>query len=158
MFYPHLETLIPLIASCANEQFYKVGAIALTALQSLIIVLKPVAETSTDPTSYIEQIYTVISAKLRLNDIDQEVKERAIASTGILLSTFGSKLAHHLNEVLPVLLDRLKNEMTRQITVQSFCVIVAGNNQVNLSTVLDDLLVQLSEFLRKNQRALRVIK
>jgi hypothetical protein len=128
----------------------------LTALQSLIVVLKPVADTSADYSKFVEQIYSVISAKLRLNDIDQEVKERAIASTGILLSTFGSKLTHHLAEVLPILLERLKNEMTRQITVQSFSVIVSSNNQVNLSTILDELLVQLAEFLRKNQRALRV--
>lgn len=46
--------------------------------------------------------------------------------------------------------------MTRQITVQSFGVIVANNSQVDLSSVMNELLNQLSEFLRKNQRALRV--
>lgn len=45
--------------------------------------------------------------------------------------------------------------MTRQITVQS-CVIVASGDQVNLAPIMDDLLSQLAEFLRKNQRALRV--
>lgn len=73
------------------------------------------------------------------------------------MSTFGLKVANRSNEILPILIDRLRNEMTRQITVQSFCVIVASGNQVNLSPIMNELLVQLSEFLRKNHRALRVI-
>lgn len=156
IFYPHLDVLIPLISDCANETFYKVGSVALTVLQSLVIVLKPLLGTSVNFMPYVEEIYKAVISKLRLNDIDQEVKERAIASTGILLSTFGANLTHHMDNILPILSDRLKNEMTRQITVQSFCVIVSSNGQVNLSKVLPDLLNSLSEFLRKNQRALRV--
>jgi cullin-associated NEDD8-dissociated protein 1 len=124
-------------------------------MQSLIVILKPLAGSSPDCLKYVEQICDVVISKLRLNDIDQEVKERAIGTTGILLSTFGANVTHHLNSILPILLDRVRNEMTRQITVQSFVVVAAGN-QVNLAPIMNDLLTQLAEFLRKNQRALRV--
>ncbi|KAI6237157.1 hypothetical protein M3Y95_00235700 [Aphelenchoides besseyi] len=156
IFLPQLDTLVPLITNSVNEPFYKIGSVSLLVLQSLIVILRHLHDTGHNIDKYIEQIYSVIIGKLKVNDIDQEVKERSIASTGILLSSFGSKLSGHLNEILPLLVDRLRNEMTRHITVQTFAVIVGGIDEVNLSNVLQDLLMHLSEFLRKNQRGLRI--
>ncbi|KAI6186489.1 hypothetical protein M3Y98_00138100 [Aphelenchoides besseyi] len=156
VFLPQLDTLVPLITNSVNEPFYKIGSVSLLVLQSLIVILRHLHDTGHNVDKYIEQIYWVIIGKLKVNDIDQEVKERSIASTGILLSTFGSKLSGHLNEILPLLVDRLRNEMTRHIAVQTFAVIVGGIDEVDLSNVLQDLLMHLSEFLRKNQRGLRI--
>ena len=61
-----------------------------------------------------------------------------------------------LENMLPLLLDRLRNEMTRHVAVQTFLIVVNGIDQISLATVLPELLQLLSEFLRKNQRALRV--
>ncbi|KAI6242062.1 hypothetical protein M3Y99_00283300 [Aphelenchoides fujianensis] len=143
IFRQHLDTLVPLITKSVNEGFYKVGSVALLVLQSLIVVLRQLAAEGLAVDTHVEEIY-------------REVKERAIASAGILLSNFGSKLARHVGEILPLLADRLRNEMTRHIAVQAFCVIVGGTDAVDLSPVVSDLLVQLADFLRKNQRGLRV--
>ncbi|KAI6228822.1 hypothetical protein M3Y99_01191200 [Aphelenchoides fujianensis] len=139
VFRQHLNTLVPLITK-----------------SSLIVVLRQLAGEGLAVDAHVEEIYRVIYSKLQMNDIDQEVKERSIASAGILLSNFGSKLAAHVGVILSLLADRLRNEMTRHIAVQAFCVIVGGTDAVDLSPVVSDLLVQLADFLRKNQRGLRV--
>lgn len=152
MFAPHLDVLVDVTVRCVNDPFYKVSSAALTLIQPLILVLKHTGEQD----KYLDVIYNVIWEKLPLSDIDQEVKERAIASAGILLAAFGEKLSQRLSVILPVLLEKLSNEMTRATTVQAFCVIVNSNEKVDLSSILESLLSHLADFLRKNQRALRV--
>lgn len=58
--------------------------------------------------------------------------------------------------MLPLLLDRLRNEMTRHVAVQTLLIVVNGQDQISLSPILSDMLQLLAGFLRKNQRALRV--
>uniref|UniRef100_A0A1I7RSB0 TIP120 domain-containing protein n=2 Tax=Bursaphelenchus xylophilus TaxID=6326 RepID=A0A1I7RSB0_BURXY len=152
VFVSHFESLVAIIIKCVNESFYKVSAAALIVLQSLIIVLKRTGEGE----KYLESIYNVIVSKLKVGDIDQEVKERSIAAGGVLLSSFGAELGPKLEEILPLLLDKINNEITRPTTVQAFCVIVNSSETIDLSLVLDNLLLQLSDFLRKNQRALKI--
>jgi len=54
------------------------------------------------------------------------------------------------------LFERLRNEMTRLVTVRSINTIVDSNAKIELQPFLPDLLTLCSEFLRKNQRSLRV--
>lgn len=56
--------------------------------------------------------------RLEANDIDQEIKECAITAMGTILSFLGDKLVANLPRVLPLLLDRLKNEITRMPTMK----------------------------------------
>lgn len=57
---------------------------------------------------------------------------------------------------LPILLERLRNEMTRLVTVKALTTIVNSPLKINLGAILPDVLPLLAEFLRKNQRALKV--
>lgn len=52
----------------------------------------------------------------------QEVKECAISCMGLVISTFGDNLREELPTCLPVLVDRMGNEITRLIAVKvCFC-------------------------------------
>lgn len=46
--------------------------------------------------------------------------------------------------------------MTRQVTVKALALIVSGSLKIDLSLIISDVLPLLSEFLRKNQRTLRI--
>lgn len=156
--HAHMPVLVPLIVRAVGDSFYKVSAEALTVTLSLIRVLRPSQPSACmlDFTPFVGSIYEAVADKLKATDIDQEVKEKAIASTGLLIATFGDFLSDKLASCLPVLLDRLRNEMTRLVTVKALTTIVNSSLKINLGIILPEALPLLAEFLRKNQRALKI--
>lgn len=82
------------------------------------------------------QIYIATLKRLKTADIDQEVKERAIACMGQILAHFGDSLYNELHECLPIFLDRLKNEITRLTTVKALTCIAASPLRVDLTLIL----------------------
>lgn len=57
--------------------------------------------------------------------------------------------------LLQVLLDRLRNEITRLTAVKAFASIAQSSLRLDLSPVLEPLLAELTSFLRKANRVLR---
>lgn len=64
-------------------------------------------------------MYECTFNKLKAADIDQEVKERAITCMGQIVHTFGDQMQNELQVTLPLLLDRLRNEITRLTCVKA---------------------------------------
>uniref|UniRef100_I1NXN6 Uncharacterized protein n=1 Tax=Oryza glaberrima TaxID=4538 RepID=I1NXN6_ORYGL len=85
---------------------------------------------SPDYRPYIGPIYKAILARLanQDQDQDQEVKECAISCMSLALSTFGDGLQRELPACLPVLVDRMGNEITRLTAVK----IVESNDDLTL--------------------------
>ena len=54
-----------------------------------------------------------------------------------------------------VLLERLRNEITRLTAVKAFALIAQSSLNLDLSPVLEPLLAELTSFLRKANRVLR---
>ncbi|VDN94136.1 unnamed protein product [Brugia pahangi] len=156
--HAYMDVLVPLIVRAVSEQFYKVSAEALTVTTSLIRVLRPVASErgNFDYSPYVDSIYEAIIGKLKATDIDQEVKEKAITAAGLLVATFGDFLKEKLPTCLPIFLDRLRNEMTRLVTVKALTVIVNSPLSISLHSILSDVLLLLAEYLRKNHRTLKI--
>lgn len=92
---------------------------------------------------YVHPIYDAIMSRLTNQDQDQvhscshemflcyccyflclpfvqEVKECAISCMGLVVSTFGDNLGHRLPACLPVLVDRMGNEITRLTAVKVY--------------------------------------
>ncbi|VDN24737.1 unnamed protein product [Gongylonema pulchrum] len=147
MLHKHMNMLTPLVVRAVGEPFYKVAAEALTVTVSLIRVLRPCVFQSAkiDCSPYVNSIY------------DAEVKEKAITAAGLLISTFGDHLEEKLPICLSIFLDRLRNEMTRLVTVKALTAIVCSPLVISMENILSNTLLLLAEFLRKNQRALKVI-
>lgn len=68
--------------------------------------------------SYVRPIYSAVEKRLTAQDQDQEVKESAIIATGLVISILGDKLQSELPTSLNLLLDRLRNEITRLTAVK----------------------------------------
>ncbi|XP_021566314.1 cullin-associated NEDD8-dissociated protein 2-like [Carlito syrichta] len=156
-FHPHLPTLLPPVIACVADPFYKIAAEALLVLQELVRALWPLDRPRTlDPEPYIGEMSAATLARLRATDLDQEVKERAISCMGHLVGHLGDKLGHDLEPTLLLLLDRLRNEITRLPAVKALTLVAVSPLQLDLQPILAAALPVLASFLRKNQRALRL--
>jgi len=68
---------------------------------------------------------------------------------------FPSRLTAEVPTTLQLFLDRLRNEITRLTAVKSLDA-MARSGKVSLSTILDKAVPVLANFLRKNQRSLKI--
>ncbi|KAG7173279.1 Cullin-associated NEDD8-dissociated protein 1-like, partial [Homarus americanus] len=157
VFHPHIGELLPPVVTCVADPFYKITAEALLVLQQIVKVIRPLdLASSFDFTPYTGDLYHCTLARLRAADLDQEVKERAIACMGQIISHLGDHLQGELGTCLPIFLDRLRNEITRLTTVKALTKVAASPLRIDLRPILGDALPVLASFLRKNQRALKL--
>ncbi|OMO65586.1 Armadillo-like helical [Corchorus olitorius] len=159
VFHPYVKVKAALsspVLSVVGERYYKVTAEALRVCGELVRVVRPNLEGSGfDFTPYVHPLYNAIMSRLTNQDQDQEVKECAISCMGLVISTFGDNLGAELPACLPVLVDRMGNEITRLTAVKAFAVIAASPLRIDLSCVLEHVIAELTGFLRKANRALR---
>ncbi|KAG6452371.1 hypothetical protein O3G_MSEX007598 [Manduca sexta] len=167
---PHVAALLPAVLACVHDPFYKVTAEALRVLQALVKVMRPLDNVEgvegeervhlepppEELQQFIPAMYECTLVRLRATDMDQEVKERAIAACGQLLCHFGDYLQNELPVCLPILLERLRNEITRLTTVKALTKIASSPLRIDLRPILSDAVPILGSFLRKNQRALKL--
>lgn len=160
VFHPHVPTLVPPIELAVDDPFYKITSEALLVTQQLVKVIRPMEEgqSSFDPRSFVDVLYASTLRRLKAADLDQEVKERAIASMAQIIANAGDLLsADKLSTALPIFLDRLRNEITRLTTVKSLSLIAHSPLRIQLDQILaGDGVGILSTFLRKNQRPLKL--
>ncbi|KAJ6798880.1 cullin-associated NEDD8-dissociated protein 1 isoform X2 [Iris pallida] len=156
VFHPYIEALSNPVLSAVRERYYKVTAEALRVCGELVRVLRPNFETCTfDFRPYVRPTYNAILTRLANQDQDQEVKECAISCMSLVISTFGDNLQPELSTCLPILVDRMGNEITRLTAVKAFGVIANSPLRIDLSCVLEQVLSELTAFLRKANRPLR---
>lgn len=176
VFHPHIQVLVPLIVNSVFDPFYKIATEALSVLQQLVKVIRPLGElncltflirnliaftfvevqTSLDFTPFVQELYGCTLQKLRSPEVDQEVKERAIACMGQIISNMGDALQPELGTCLPIFMERLLNEVTRLSSVKALTMIAASPLCITLTPILNDVIPALGTFLRKNQRALKL--
>ncbi|XP_068108853.1 cullin-associated NEDD8-dissociated protein 1-like [Hyperolius riggenbachi] len=156
-FKPHLPALLPPVVTCISDPFYKITSEALMVAQQLVRVIRPLDQAqSSQPSPYTKELFVATLKRLQATDIDQEVKERALSCMGHLISHLGDQLGNDLQPTLQLILERLRNEITRLIAVKVFTLIAGSPLKIDLRPLLKDALPILASFLRKNQRALRL--
>ncbi|KAI8987133.1 armadillo-type protein [Pilobolus umbonatus] len=163
--YPSLGRFAPIVIQSTSDKFYKIKSEAFLVCIELIRAIRPidsasstVPEISEEYASFILQIYQITLEILNTNDADQEVKERSIMCLGITLAQASDILGNAQIQAWNVLLDRLRNEVTRLITVKTLTVI-AQSPLVTGSEVQKYILTAIDEIallLRKSNRPLRI--
>lgn len=163
VFHQHIPMLVPLVVHAVFDPFYKIATEALLVLQQLVKVVRPLEAITApsgavvfDVTPFVGQLYSATLQKLKATDVDQEVKERAIACMGQIIANMGDLLQSELSTCLPIFMERLQNEVTRLSCVKALTMIAASPLRIDLIPILNDVLPALGTFLRKNQRALKL--
>lgn len=127
VFHPYIHTILPPVVQIVGDSFYKITAEALSVLQELVKVIRPLnAQINFDFRPFVHDIYMCTLQRLKQSDIDQEVKEKAICTMGQIITNLGDHLTGELHVCLPLFLDRLKNEITRLQTVKALTKIAAS--------------------------------
>lgn len=87
-----------------------------------------------------------------MQEVDQKVKESAIACMGQILATMGDVLAQELSVCLPLFLERLRNEVTRLSAVQALTMIAASSLPLDLGSILPQTMPLLGSVFCENQQ------
>ncbi|KAG9293713.1 hypothetical protein G9A89_019050 [Geosiphon pyriformis] len=170
VFHKHLDRLCLPIINSVSDKFYKITSEAFLVCIELVKVIRPIEYSLVSKSysyqplepnfqKYILQVYNVTIARLRTLDVDQEVKERSILCLGVLLSQTGDNLKSQLPECMPILLERLRNEVTRLTAVKTFTSVADSPVCYDDPHVTKTILSAVGEvaiLLRKSQRQLKV--
>lgn len=168
-FGKHLNALFPLVAEATTDQYFKGNCATnqscffhhLTTFPLITVVSEAlrlcsamvVAAGATNQPDFVVKVYGCVKPQMQALDIDQAVKEAAIAATALVVATIGAKTPD-LSEVLKTLSERLNNEITRQAAVNAVCVI-SDSKLPEFKLVLADSVRKLASFLRKANRSLK---
>jgi cullin-associated NEDD8-dissociated protein 1 len=157
LFHPYLDSIAIPIIKCNQDNFYKIASDALLVSQQLAKILRSALTAGIDCGKYVESLYNSVFIRLKQTDIDQEVKERAIFCIAQIICYLGDLLNDDLlNNCWPILIERLKNEITRLTTVKSIHTIFESKTKVNLCILFPEALPLIASFLRKNYRTLKL--
>jgi cullin-associated NEDD8-dissociated protein 1 len=108
-----------------------------------------------DAAPFVRPLFDAILRHLRAHDIDSEIKKAAITSMGLLLAYLGDLVADNLPAVLPLFLERLRNEVTRDSVLKALTFVAESPLRVNLSSVLTPAVEELGSLLRQHARSLK---
>ncbi|KAG0170737.1 Cullin-associated NEDD8-dissociated protein 1 [Apophysomyces sp. BC1034] len=169
VLHPHLNRLCPAVIKTISDRFYKITSEAFLVCIELIKVIRPIhRDTKTGEYNisalndeykpFIMGIYTATLKVLGTSDADQEVKERSIMCLGALLGQSGDVLQSEQRQAWDVLLERMRNEVTRLVSVRTLAIVsqspVAAGGELErcVLTAVDEIAL----LLRKSDRALRI--
>lgn len=93
VFHGHIKLLVPLVVNAVGDSFYKIVTEALLVLQQMVKVIRPVdVQSDFEFAGFVPQLYECTLIKLKTPEVDQEVKDRAIACMGQLIANMGDVL------------------------------------------------------------------
>ncbi|KAI9034670.1 armadillo-type protein [Hyaloraphidium curvatum] len=163
---PFVDRLAGPVVECCDDRFYRIASEGLSCGAEMVKIIRPFGgELGKIKPGFDKHVKTLFDTAIRRlsSESDLEVKERSLLLLGTLLSQVADVLDPSLVQktVLPLLLDRLKNELTRLVTVRVIQQVaegplVASGKGVDFKPVLAELIGEIASLLRKSQRPLRV--
>ena len=146
---PHVDALAPQIFAAADDKYYKVAAEALRACMALVPVVASAVP------AHAAALSNAALSRVGTTDQDQEVKDAAIACAGATAASLGDAMGADLPRCLKLLLDRLKNEITRLAAVKAIGAVATSELNPPMGESAAAATVELAGFLRKTNRPLR---
>lgn len=146
---PHVDALAPQIFAAADDKYYKVAAEALRACRALVPVVASAVP------AHAAALSNAALSRVGATDQDQEVKDAAIACAGSTAAMLGDAMGADLPRCLKLLLDRLKNEITRLAAVKAIGAVATSELNPPMGESAAAATVELAGFLRKTNRPLR---
>jgi hypothetical protein len=155
------------VTEASRDEWYRLVAAVLRVLAVLATIIRPADvdrhtlldtnATAAARDGYAKAIYDAVVPRLNAHDIDQEVKECAIAAAGTLLAHMADapSLTGKVATMLATLTERTRSETTRIPTLRALAYIASSPLSDGFAELLVRLLPELSAFLRQASRPLR---
>lgn len=146
------EELLPFIQQSIRDDYFKITA---EGLRLAAAVVEALPENALVVRSLAEPVLD----RLRVTDIDQEVKQAAIRSIAVVLAAAHTKVsASHVSESLSLINDRMKNEVTRLPSLKALVLIAKAEHLVAIDEVriLVPICTELIGLLHKASRTLKL--
>ena len=106
----------------------------------------------------LKSLYSAISQKLTMHEIDQEVKQNSIISIAqILMVSHQHFSTQELDVIVNSFVDKLQNELTRDATLKALSLMAGSGQQgqINLQN-LSKLTPHILSLLNKNKREIHL--
>lgn len=162
VLFPTVERLLHAIIKVANEDWYKSIAEALRVVGAIIPVIRPYhadAQTYSNEFNFapfVEPIFGVVKRRLDMTELDQDIKECAISTMGVLVSHLGDHLpASELSGVLSTLHGRLASDNTRVPALRAISHIASSNAKLDLNALTNACAKDLAHFVKLQSRTSR---
>mmetsp|Transcript_16278 Transcript_16278/g.23243 ORF Transcript_16278/g.23243 Transcript_16278/m.23243 type:complete len:1324 (-) Transcript_16278:475-4446(-) len=154
-----LPSILPELCQAVQEDWYKIIAEALRVLTKIPDLMARYEDSALFSQTVASSIYAAIGDRLRAHDLDQEIKECSLSAAASLLQNLHEYLTpEERDSLLSVILERLKNEITRVSALKTLSIIASPGRtatQVDLIFILPDSVRELSSLLRQQSRTLK---
>lgn len=157
-----LQILLPEICRSVEEDWHKLVAEALRVLAEIPRLLLNGSPDCPENDLVSTSMYNAIQPRLSAHDLDQEIKECALAAAvSLLINLHQSMSDMEKNNFLSLILERSKSETTRVAAIKALAAIASGNNKsvtgnkLDLSPILADTVSVLASLLRQNSRRVK---
>jgi hypothetical protein len=167
----HLDSIVPLVSKALGDEWYRCIAEAVRVVGRIVVASRPSLHaidatpgTSSVTTprsdsatkSRIIKLLPQLYSRLQATDADQEVKEAAILTSGILVAYAGDLIgAADADNIQHVLLTRLQNEVTRTCALKSLAFIAKSPLAIDMSSILTSVVEEAAVLLRQKSRSTR---
>jgi cullin-associated NEDD8-dissociated protein 1 len=150
--------LLPELCRAVQEDWYKIIAEALLVLSEippLVMATQSTAQ-SLDPSDVASLLDSAIEGRLKAHDLDQEIKECSLRAAASLLCNLHEYLPKNKKDLLlGLILERLKNEITRVAALKTLSTIASAKNKIDMSPILEESVTELASLLRQQSRGLK---
>ncbi|WVQ80275.1 hypothetical protein IAT38_002380 [Cryptococcus sp. DSM 104549] len=119
-FADHLGQLVPALVRCMKDKLQRISFEAFGAASALAKSVRPLASSAPLPanlTQAIQQVFTATTEVLADNNVDGDVREKALGTLGALLVHEGDIFAPAYSTCLPLIISRLAAENTASAAV-----------------------------------------
>lgn len=157
------DTLMPFLASVINDGYFKVISEVIMVSSYIIEALSLMKQTNNEyieTQAFIDNVNKIgdyIFQILKINALDHEIKEKVLRASGVLVATLGDLIENKTNEILQYYIDNLNNDSLKLIILQSLTIIIKSSIKVDLLPFLPKTLVYTADFLKKNDRNLKIV-
>lgn len=116
------EHVLAFLVAAIEDNLYKVSSAGLLTTASLVASLKTNRPASSqghvDHGPLVRALYFAVIARLERSDADQAIRAAALRTLGVVLANAGMEVSDQFPTLLPMLLERLRNETTRETTIK----------------------------------------
>jgi len=158
---PIIPLICPVLEKCTSTNTYntRVKTQALIVISQLVKVMRNPEDANSynkEFDQYLNSLFDAAFGQLKIKDIEQEVKQAAIAAAADCLAYFGDALdPEAVKDTLGILLERLDNEITQDAALQAFTTIASSPLRLDLSKVAAKIISNVDYSISKQSQGLR---